>query len=418
LIVAINIILVLVLAWFLYRKISDSLIKKHFLFALCVKISAGIVLGLIYFRYYGTGDTWVFNEVASAVVNYYGYSFTSYVGLLFGDPAEILVESYPVLNDPRTTFFIKVVSIFYVLTSNNYWLTSIYFSIVSFLGSLILVNAINRYYNNLKLPAMLAFFYFPTFIFWTSGIIKEALAWFCLAVLVSFILTYLRNQKLSIKHIIISVLLIYILWSIKYYYAAVLILCSGPLVIYYFIQYRLKRDIKFYLILFGTFILLSVLLVISHPNFYPNRIFSVILENHVTIKQLSEPGHSIRFIDLSNPYLHFLVNVPVSLFGGLFMPLIWQGVNILAYITGLINTVLFLLFILKVFYLSSSKRRPLSIPDIAMVLYIIILAILLAYSTPNFGTLERYKTSYIGFFAMWVLYDNPLVIRIFRYFQQ
>jgi hypothetical protein len=414
-IITIHILLILALTWFLYRKTNDSTIKTHFLYALCVKALAGIVLGLIYFRYYGYGDTLVFNDVASAISNHYGKSITSYIGFLFGEPTAILIESYPVLNEPRTTFFLKIVSVFYLLTSNNYWLTSIYCSIIGFLGSYILTHAIIRYNINAKLPAILAFFYFPTFIFWTSGVLKETIAWFCLAVLVSYIITYLRKYSLSAKHIIISILLIYILWSIKYHYVAVLILCSGPIIIYYFLQQKLKQKVKFYFILFGAFIVISAFLIISHPNFHPNRIFSVIFENHETIKQLSEPGDSISFIQIGNPYLHFFINVPVSLFGGLFMPLIWQGTNIFSSFSGLINTALFLLFIIKIFYIISSKIRPLSIPEISAVLYIIILAILMAYTTPNFGTLERYKTSYIGFFVLWVLYDNPFVKRTFQY---
>jgi hypothetical protein len=121
---------------------------------------------------------------------------------------------------------------------------------------------------------------------------------------------------------------------------------------------------------------------------------------------------------VNDPYVHFFINIPVSLFGGLFMPLLWQGSNILSYITGLVNTFLLILFIIKAINLLSSKWRPLSMVEVSLGLYIIILAILLAYSTPNFGTLERYKIGYIPFFALWVLYDNPITGRIFKYFKQ
>lgn len=417
-ILAINLLLILAIIWILYIKTRNSPVKEHLVIALSVKIFAGIALGLLYFRYYRYGDTLVFSEVATSVVDLYGNSITGFMRFLLNDPEEILAKTYPVISEPRSAFFIKIISIFYLLTSCNYWITSIYFSLISFLGSWILSNALIANNRKMKLPVILAIFYFPTFVFWTSGILKEAIAWFCLAILVSYIYTFIHRRSLSLKQLLISLLLLYILWSIKYHYAAVLILCAGPVIIYYLLQKYIKRSINYYFVVIGAFILISGLLMSSHPNFYPDRILSVILENHATIKHLSEPGHSIQYIFVNDPYVHFFINIPVSLFGGLFMPLLWQGSNILSYITGLVNTILLLLFIIRVIDLLSSKWRPISFVEVSLGLYIIILAILLAYSTPNFGTLERYKIGYIPFFALWILYDNPITGRILRYFKQ
>jgi hypothetical protein len=215
--------------------------------------------------------------------------------------------------------------------------------------------------------------------------------------------------------ILFSLLLLYTLWSIKYHYAAVLILCSGPALIYYLSQRYLKLKIKYSYVAAGAIILTGALLMISHPNFYFDRILTVVFENHTVMKQLSEPGHSIQFIHADDPFVHFLINIPISLFGGLFMPLIWQGSNLLSYVTGFINTILLLLFIFRMKDLLLSKWSTLSVIEISAGLYILILAILLAYTTPNFGTLERYKTSYIAFFTLWILYNNPILNRILGY---
>ena len=138
----------------------------------------------------------MFSEVAMAAVEHYGKSFQDFIGFLFSDYAELLAHEYPVLREPRTTFFIKIVSVFYLLTSNNYWITSIYFSLISFLGSWILTNELVKHNRRLKIPAVLALFYFPEFVFWTSGILKESIAWFCLAVLISYIFAYSQKKKI------------------------------------------------------------------------------------------------------------------------------------------------------------------------------------------------------------------------------
>jgi hypothetical protein len=417
-ILAINLLLILAAIWILYIKTRNSPVKEHLIIALSVKIFAGIALGLLYFRYYKFGDTIVFSEVATAIVDLYGDSITGFLRFLFNDHEVILANTYQVLNEPRSAFFIKILSVFYLLTNSNYWITSIYFSLISFLGSWILTDALIANNKKMKLSSILAMFYFPTFVFWTSGILKEAIAWFCLATMISYIITYLHKRNLSLKQILFSLFLLYILWSIKYHYAAVLLLCAGPLLTFYLLQKYLKRNIEYYLVVIAAFILICGLLMSIHPNFYPKRIFSVILENHQMIKHLTEPGHSIQFIYAKDPYVHFFINIPVSLFGGLFMPLLWQGTNILVYITGLVNAILLLLFIFKVIDLFRSKKRKLSIVEVSMGLYIIILAILLAYSAPNFGTLERYKIGYIPFFTLWILYDNRVTDRIFKYIKQ
>ena len=152
--------------------------------------------------------------------------------------------------------------------------------------------------------------------------------------------------------------------------------------------------------------------MLSHPNFRPDRIISVIQENHQMIKEISGQGKTIRFIETENLYLNFLVNIPLSLFAGLFMPLPWQGVNILAIATGIVNLILLILFIGKITTQSPRKFNQNNSFRLSLVFYIIILAILMAYTTPNFGTLERYKTSYIGFFIFLIFYDHPLIARI------
>jgi hypothetical protein len=144
----------------------------------------------------------------------------------------------------------------------------------------------------------------------------------------------------------------------------------------------------------------------------------VIQENHEMMKQMSGPGKSIQFVEIEDPVLQLIVNLPLSLFGGLFMPLPWQGVNILAISTGILNFILLLLFVGKLWGIFKNGITGISPWKLSMAFYIVILAVLIAYTTPNFGTLERYKISYIGFFIFWIFYDNSYLTSFFGYKQQ
>lgn len=415
-ILVVNIILLVTVVAITFRNASDSPIKIHFLIALMAKLISGVLLGVVYFYYYGSGDTLVYHEVANYLTQSGGRTILDLISLI-GKPDDAVLELFPILREPRSAFFIKIISVFYLLTSGSYWLTSIYFSLLSFLGSWFLTNTIIRFDPAAKIPAIISFLYFPTFVFWSSGILKESIAWCCLSLIMAFFIIYIKTRKLSFWQLLLGVVLLYFLWNIKYHYVAVLALCFFPVLLYRTFLPNSRRSGNYYLLFLGVLIVLIVLML-SHPNFQPGRIMIVIQENHELMNQMSGPGKSIKFVEIESPLLEFIINLPLSLFGGLFMPLPWQGVNIFSIATGILNFILLLFCIGKL--KSTFKKGIRSIPPwkLSVAFYIVILAILIAYTTPNFGTLERYKISYIGFFTFWILYNNPYVTRIFRYKQQ
>ena len=395
----------------LYRSSSSSPILKHFFPGLLLRVLSGIAVGVLYFEYYGEGDTLVYHETASFLARAGGKSLSDFHRYFFDEPGIELLQAYPIMNEPRSSFFIKIISLIYIFNSENYWITSAFFSLLSFTGSWYLANTIIRYERKAELAAVISLLYFPSFVLWTSGMLKESLAWFCLAQIAACIYAYYKDGKCTPMQIVLTMVLFIILWKIKYHYAAVLSLCSIPLLLQRALleKFSPRTTIIFYIL--GSLIIMGILML-SHPNFRPARIMTIIHENHEVMIQLSDPGHAMQFIPLSNSNLQFFVNIPVSLFGGLFMPLPWQGVNFLAVSVGIINAILLLLFLWKGILMVKGRKMRISLPGISLTLYIVILAILMAYTTPNFGTLERYKIAFIPFFALWVLYNNPLVDRM------
>jgi len=416
LILVLNIVLLFAIVLILYRKASHSQIKNHFFFALSIKIISGVLLGVLYFQYYGSGDTLVYHEAASYLAQTDDDTFRVLISL-FGLPEEQVLNLFPILGEPRSAFFIKIITGFYILTSGNYWLTSIYFSLISFIGSWFLTDTFIRFNPEAKSAAVVTFLYFPSFVFWTSGVLKESIAWCCLSVIMGFIVIYYHSNKLNARQLFLSIVLLFILWSIKYHYVAVLALCFFPSLLSKTLRSYTNLSGKLYPVVFGV-IFIMVILMLSHPNFRPERMMVVIQENHEMIKEISAEGKTVRFIETENPYFNFLLNIPLSLFAGLFMPLPWQGMNILAFTTGILNLILLIFFIKKLFTLSIRNLTQISSLNLSIALYIFIMAILMAYTTPNFGTLERYKTSYIGFFIFWVFYGHPFLSRILIYKKQ
>jgi hypothetical protein len=78
------------------------------------------------------------------------------------------------------------------------------------------------------------------------------------------------------------------------------------------------------------------------------------------------------------------------------------------------NAVLLLFFLVA---LTNYKRRvPCGEPvvAIAVITFIVILGVLLPLSTPNYGTLSRYRVGYLPFFVFLIIYGNPLFGKVVK----
>ena len=406
----VNFLTIIFLILLLARQAKTSILFSHFFLALFLKISTGLTLGLLYFYYYKGGDTIEYHKAAIQLNNIFSYSISDYIQILFSlvlapiieNPTHVLVES-------RSLFFVKILSILYLITGNNYWITTIYFSFFSFLSSWALVNTISRYYKRLTIPAVIAFFYFIPGVFWTSGIIKESLAWFLIAYLMKLSLDFYFENPNSFKKLFLIVVLFIPLWMIKYHYAAALLISVSGLIFYkYILIIQRNKKIALYLLVL-SYVIFGFVISQMHPNFQIDEIFEIMYKNQLKFESVSRPGTTISFIEYSDPTIRFIINIPISLFSGFFIPLPWQGDNILHKIIGIINLTILLLFIVKIIKIRKTFRPDFDIVFLSILIYCLTLSIFIAYSTPNFGTLERYKAGYISFFVMWVLAGNYIL---------
>jgi len=106
-----------------------------------------------------------------------------------------------------------------------------------------------------------------------------------------------------------------------------------------------------------------------------------------------------------------LRNAPLALFSGLFRPFFWEAQNAFQLLAAFENAVLFLLTIVSIKKLKNlwlSADRLLIFSALA---YCILLGVFLALSTPNFGTLSRYRTCFLPFLFFLVSCDNIVVNR-------
>ena len=398
-----------VLVYYFYVTIKSRELIPHFFPALIFKLACGIGMGILYFNYYGAGDTIQYDLAATEVVNTVQPNIKAWFSFLFCSDLSSQREIMPpVMMEHRSFFFIKILSLLYVLTNKSYWVSSLYLSLFSFWGGWYIVSRIIFYWPDLKYPAMISFLYFPTWIFWSSGVLKDTVAYGCIMMLGGIVITGFQKRWSGWKAIGWGLILLWILWSIKYHYAAILMLALAAGITYQFIT--VVKWIKFRLFWFFLILILTVIgLSRLHPNFHLNSFIEVLQENHEKIIYNSIEKNTVFFMPWGTGLLHFIVNLPVSLFAGIFMPLPWQGAGFLPKLAGIFNIILLILTIIRLNALRF-KQLKLNFWLLVLGVYIGIMAMITAYAAPNFGTLERYKAGYLPFFLFLILINNQFFI--------
>jgi hypothetical protein len=414
-IVIFSLFTVSVIAFFSYliQRRTENPIRVYFWAGLILKLLAGISLGLVYTYFYSANDTFLFFSIAKKITVFARESPLHYFFFLWQDN-----EDYTFLNDminlePRSLFFAKFLSVINLFTGDNYWLSSLWFSFFSFLGCWYLFVQLDKI-KQAKVPAAIALLFFPSFLFWGSGIIKESIAVGSLCFITGFFLAIMQGRKRKPAEWIILPVTCLVLWNLKYYWAAVLFPALITSLILKFVVERwfILKGINELVMWVMVFLILCLGISFVHPNFYLDRLLGVVIDNYNLFALISEPEGMIHYYRLSDSWISIIMNAPWALWSGLFRPFIFEGDNLFQIAASLENLVLLILFISSFFSAKNIVASPWRLLVFSAIGYVTFLCIFLALSTPNLGTLSRYRIGFLHIFLFLILYRNPLIRKI------
>ena len=361
--------------------------------SLLVKILSGVAVGLVFTHFYSGGDTWALHEQITSFNKNHTLSLASY-------SYEIFQPIDPYSGNPRTVFLIRLLSPLSWTVRDNYWLLAIYLAIFSFWATWKLIRSLDNYYPNQQKQVIAVFCFFPSLIFWTSGIMKDTLAIGCLFVLTSHLVNFYHRGENSWIGLLEILLGFFLLFKLRHYLAG----AFGFVALFVFSDQWLKQKGSFYrivslLVVIGiTAILIRYFYIRLRPERFPLTFY----ELHESIQSRSDPESLVHF-ELKPTWSSIVVNSPKALLAGLFRPLPGEIRNPLGLLQGIEN-----LFILLLFAASLYRFKKIKLPDdsliLGSILFILLLATVLPLTSPNLGTLSRYRTSYMPFFVLLTLY--------------
>ena len=223
---------------FFFPKASE---RKWFALGMSARLGGAVFYTLIYLFYCQGGDTIAYYATAVPFVNMLAQDPFTGLELLFSSYS---VENYSRFNpdtgyplgyiySEQDTFMVsRVITPFLFFGFNSYLLGSILIATFSFFGPWKLFQLFLTLAPNAKRIALISALFFPSVVFWGSGIFKDTITYASLCYLVyGFYHTVIR-QNISVWRIIFSLITVYFILTIKPY--VFLAMLPGALIWYFF----------------------------------------------------------------------------------------------------------------------------------------------------------------------------------------
>lgn len=406
-------ILIFVVGYLLARRWQETK-SKLFWSAFISHITAAMVLGLVYQHYYSTNDTWEFFKQASKLADFAKTDFPSYVKLLFNFDWD--QRPYFETHDFRSIVFVKIVSLFCLLNANSYWVCAGYFAMISFAASWFLFRKVKTHFAESAVAGTIAFLFFPSVVFWSCGIVKETLALASLYLLTGIFLSFYYAKKIGKLDFTLAFIASVILWTLKYYWAGVFFIAVISALVLQFLSSKVTmRKNVLTISYFFVFALIGVAVSFLHPNFYLHRFLEVLVENHDAFIKLGG-NNLIHFYRLTPSTDSIVINSPLALLSGIFRPFLGESEGVFGLMASVENFFILILFISFLWGLKKQLRPSITILTLAVVSYCVVVCIFLALSSPNLGTLSRYRVGFVPFLIFLLTYRNPLLDIVIRKF--
>ncbi len=397
-------LMVFVWLWRHFQKEQNGLWLQV---GLVLKLIAGQLLGLYYQHVETGGDTLNLFASACILADLALQDTNLYLNILLEPSAKVYAQWTAALSqhDPRAYFFIKLLSVLALLNAKSYALTAFWLSLAAFWG-LWQVSKNCARYSKTELRIWLGvFLYLPSALFWASGISKESACVFCLGLLF-FLWPLFKTQKpYSYCYGLLAALVWYLLWRVKYpvaLFVVVSVVLHGSLVLFF----------KFFRVRYvlGAFVLVGIAALVVVFYTMPTDAFLYALDRNREVMLANSSLEGITLLHFDRFSENWFLNTLTLLWSSCFAPLPWEAQHIKQYLAACENILalgvsvwvagsFYLYFFSKDQNKNGFWQQNNAFWAVVLV-YVCGMALLTGLSTPNWGTLMRYKVLYWPF--VWV----------------
>ena len=397
---------------------NELVIYKHLSKAVFIKIFTGIAFAIITMAFY-PGDTFEYFKAINSLNNLAFENFRHYLDILFkGNTREYWfyfnnTTGYPsfyIWKDPNSIFVARIFSPIMMFFSNYFISCTLIASIIGFTGLWKLYLVFCKLYPGLEKKFAIAILYFPSVLFWSSGILKDTLTISAVGWIIYSFYNFAILRKYKLKYMIVLVFAAIIIINIKAYVFAALL--PGLFIWLFFKQLSAIKSnfikivvapILITIVLFGFSFVLSG--VSGAMDQYGN-VNTAIEHAQVTQQDLTRSEqYGENYYDIGEfeaTPMGIIRKAPIAIVSGIFRPFIWEARNpfvLLAALESLFLMGMILFVVSKNGLIKTIKNISKDPMLIFAFSFVLIFGFGVGLASANFGALVRYKIPMLPFFV-------------------
>jgi hypothetical protein len=352
---------------------------------------AGIFYGWIGIYYGGLAkmwDTWSFHAFSIQEYHLLFNHPKEYFTNLFQNPYESGIykflgttDSY--WNDLKGNMFIKILSIFNLLSFGNYYVNVIFYSFVTLLGPMALFRVMTDVFPNRKTVVLISTFLVPSFLYWTSGIHKEGLIFTGIGLIIYSIYFSTKAKRFGLKRIVCLLAGLLLILTLRNFIIIIIV----PAIIAWLLALRFpKYGLAIFASLYFLFGALFFTAKYIHPRFdFPQAVVDKRMEF------INLPGStSVPMKELQPNAGSFLKNIPGAFTLSTIRPYPNDVKHILSLAAAIEIDALLLVFLLFLIFPRNSIQAKSFIYFCLFFSVTLLLAI--GFSVNNLGAIVRYRS--------------------------
>ena len=347
-------------------------------------------MGLYYGNMAQMLDTWGYHQIGILEYNTLRTDPQLYFNDIFNNPypggwGNFFGSFDSYWNDLKGNIFVKLLSLFDILSFGHYYVNVIFYSFISLFGPIALFRVMNDVFPRRKWAVLPATFFIPSFIYWTSGIHKEGLIFLGVSLIIYHLYFGWKEKKYTITRWLGILLGLAILFLLRNF----LMLLVVPAIVAWFLAcrwptYALAVFTSVYLF-FG--VLFFTARYIDQRFDFPQAV----VDKQQAFLRMQGGVSTIPIKELKPSFSSFLKNTPQAITLAFLRPYPGDVHHLLSLAASLEIYLLLLLFLLFLFF--RKKNGVLSKSAVYLCIFLsfsILLAI--GFSINNLGAIARYRS--------------------------
>lgn len=391
--------------------------KRFFLVSFALRMLGSVAYCLLVQYYYGYGDSFTYYEgsdflhvkILENPANI-KYMFATAKDLQFWQGMESDDKNlFGFIGISSSAAVMKISAFFSFFSFNAFMIISLFFGLFSFAGQWKLFQVFNDY-NKGKNRNLLAYavLYSPSIWFWGSGLMKDSICLGATGFIISILYNNFVKKQIRFSQWPALFFYIFLVYTIKNY---IIIVIFASIIIVAFVRYVLQlKNILLRIVMIVSFLLVTAIIL----NFadFSTQINDLVEESLAQVKTFQSQYQMIQSMDESSKAGFDLGNVnesmtglilksPAAIFTCLYRPFLWESHKVIILFTSLESTLMLLATLYLMFKTRFSGFFSIIFSNqfyLFSFLLSIFFALIIGFTTFNFGSIVRYKIILLPFY--------------------